>query len=372
MAENKPGFSLAALARGDERAIVEWIEYHRAIGVGHFTIYGGDDTPMTLLKALTPYLMQATPCVAFRHWGAADDQASARQHFLDNRKQATGWFCFLDVNEFLVFPGSDSVTAFLTTVAEGCAAVSLGVRVFGDNHHAAASDDFILFARTRRAELPDRATKMLVRAGTAGATVDAGTEGAYVAQFARTSDPAFNAVEDHTLAAFWAERTAHLFATRARHSLPPPALPNVALRKPTRQSSRYMGSTGSHLAHAEGRANDGFISGHFGFHTTFEDAPWWMVDLLDVHVLREMRIVNRGDQKAIMNRAANLAIEVSTDGGDWAEAGTLDNHDWTAGTTPELVLRFTGMVLARLVRITSRTPTMLHLDEVEIYGEKFG
>ena len=69
------------------------------------------------------------------------------------------------------------------------------------------------------------------------------------------------------------------------------AIDNVALSRPTRQSSVFFGATSD-------RANDGNIDGHFSdksctFTATNLDYPWWAVDLESERHVRSVIIYNR-------------------------------------------------------------------------------
>ena len=67
---------------------------------------------------------------------------------------------------------------------------------------------------------------------------------------------------------------------------------NVALNKPTEQSSTLAGASSS-------RAVDGNIATGWGgssvAHTRTEDNPWWRVDLQAQRTIAAVRVVNRGD-----------------------------------------------------------------------------
>ena len=448
-------FALVACARWEENEIVEWIEYHLAVGIEHFYIYSNDDTPTTLFKVLIPYILRDDPVVTFRHWPIAGQQPQIYFHFLDNFLHQTEWFCFLDIDEFLVFKNIDSIGRFMARFEASHDAVYLNWLLYGNNHLVDRDKDSVLFAYTRRAAFIDHHTKVITRAAAvdarrvrdrfmggaigfwhfwndygfetsrltnaiggsvAGYTKDfpkaaveqifrpgiseAMIDTAYVAHFQFKSERDFirraerggfqisetwkkmyadgsyrkilessNAIEDLYLAAFWARKIGERYNTVALNPVQIPDLRNVALRKPSRQSSVFDGAHGTLKGHVQGHGNDGFRSGSFGFHTGLEDEPWWAVDLLERYVIKEIHVYNRLDDPALAERARHIAIEISSTGSSWTEVFAYKRPMIFQGiTNGPLVVIFEKVLVARHIRIISRKRTLLHLDEVEVYG----
>ena len=153
----------------------------------------------------------------------------------------------------------------------------------------------------------------------------------------------------------------------------PRVVANIALNKPTRQSSVYKDAdNASEGVRAFGGANNGIRTGRYGFHTTTEAGPWWSVDLGGSFRLLQIRIYNRIDNPIVANRADELDVLVSHDGVFWTKVFSyrgpppfgLDGHPLVVPVTHALPLRH--------VKIQLRNETCLHLDEVEVYGERFG
>ena len=448
-------FSLVACARWEEKDIVEWVEYHLAVGIEHFYIYSNDDSPATLFKVLSPYIFRSAPLVTFRHWPIPGQQPQMYFHFLEHFLAETEWFCFLDVDEFLVFKGVNAISEFMAKFEASYDAVYLNWLLYGNNYLVERDDDSVLFAYTRRASFIDHHTKVITRAAAVdpqrvkerflagaigfwhfwndygfnsarlvnaiGGNVDGYTEEfpkaaveqisrrgvsaamidtAYVAHFQFKSERDFirrarrggfqisetwekmyadgsykkildqtNVVEDHYLAAFWARAVGDRYNTTALSTVPAPNFTNVALRKPSRQSSLFGEGQAKLRGRVQGHANDGFRTGTFGFHTAFEDEPWWAVDLLERYVIKAVHIYNRADDPALAARARHIAVEISSTGSAWTEIyahkGAPAFHGSGGGP---LVVTFDKVIVARHLRIISRTKTFLHLDEVEVYG----
>ena len=145
----------------------------------------------------------------------------------------------------------------------------------------------------------------------------------------------------------------------------PDAWPEVSRGKPARQSSISQWSAGADIAADAGRAVNGRITGHYAFHTDYEDAPWWMVDLQTLYDLREIRLYNRIDHR---DRAAGAVIEVSRDGRVWERVHRQERaDDWGGADGNPLIVKPAG-IRARYVRVTLPGYGCLHLDQVQVFG----
>ncbi|MBM4048931.1 MAG: discoidin domain-containing protein, partial [Planctomycetes bacterium] len=109
---------------------------------------------------------------------------------------------------------------------------------------------------------------------------------------------------------------------------------------------------------------DGVKNGKWGFHTEYEDNPWWQVDLQKATPLARMLLYNRCD---IPDRAARLIVLLSDDGKQFKQAYQHDGTRFLGFTDNKpLVVELKGAV-ARYVRIQLPGKVYFHLDEVEIF-----
>jgi hypothetical protein len=182
-----------------------------------------------------------------------------------------------------------------------------------------------------------------------------------------------NDTSDTYLASFWLRKAGNAYDFR-EGSNPGEDLDqrhNVAFRKPTQQSSvdHEAARTSPVNAYALGHGNDGIRRGSFGFHTLGEDHPWWSVDLLDQFLISEIRLYNRVETPELADRSRFIAVEIRGSD-DWKEIFTLDGRSTFGGVyrNDPLIIKLETPQLAQQVRIISRRPTILHLDEVEVYG----
>jgi hypothetical protein len=150
---------------------------------------------------------------------------------------------------------------------------------------------------------------------------------------------------------------------------PPPALPNVAVGKPARQSSISELSLHADVEQDAAGAVSGQVTGQYQFHTDMEDAPWWQVDLGAPHEMVDVRIFNRGGERALSARLGAFRAEGSLDGTEWQPIHTHDGSFVIGADGHPFVLRPKPATIGRFLRIIALQPTMLHLDQVEVYGK---
>lgn len=180
-----------------------------------------------------------------------------------------------------------------------------------------------------------------------------------LADYAQPLIAAFEAAGEHSgLQAFLAEL--------ARHGMGVKQGPDLALRKPALSSSVSPWSRHNKPHRDACGAVTSTLMPEFGFHTNEEDEPWWMVDLLAVSVIDEIRIINRPVLEA---RLGAFVVESSVDGANWALryahlSGAVIPSD------PRIPARlvFPEPVVAKLVRIRKLERGMLHLRRVQVFG----
>lgn len=136
---------------------------------------------------------------------------------------------------------------------------------------------------------------------------------------------------------------------------------NVALGRQARQSTVSQWSN----AYDANRAVSGWRNSSFVFHTDFEDAPWWEVDLGRAFPIDHIVVYNR--QQGCFERARTLSISLRAHA-EASESMVYGGTDSFAGTPPgtPLVVALGGQ-RARFVRLQLHERTALHLQQVEIF-----
>lgn len=141
---------------------------------------------------------------------------------------------------------------------------------------------------------------------------------------------------------------------------------NLALNKPTAQSSIYRLNQYDHHGACNGNKN-----GKCGFHTLKENNPWWQIDLQDIYHLSKIKIYNRINccQPIICSkRASTINVLLSQDALSWKLVYQNPKSNVFGGINGKPLIIDPKSSLSRYVRLQLRENEYFHLDEVEIYG----
>lgn len=145
------------------------------------------------------------------------------------------------------------------------------------------------------------------------------------------------------------------------------AISNLALGRKARQSSVSEWSVDQNIERDAARAVNGQIDGTKKFHTSFEDNPWWQVDLGGFATIMEIRVYNTNDHTAF--RCRNISLSVSIDGEAWVELIRKEDNEVVGGiSNVPFAWNGPGTAWARFVRVTLLGRDYLHLDQVEVFG----
>ena len=139
-----------------------------------------------------------------------------------------------------------------------------------------------------------------------------------------------------------------------------PALKNVALNKPARQSSVSPFSSKGESA----RAVNGIINGSFSFHTEIQHFPWWEVELLGLHKVERIVVYNRND---VSQRAYGMQIFLLAADNTWRMVHDQGGRPF-GGATGKAASISIEPLEAKAVRIQLPSYQYLHLDEIEVYA----
>ena len=143
---------------------------------------------------------------------------------------------------------------------------------------------------------------------------------------------------------------------------------NLALGKPSNQSSTSRYSFDEDTVKDASGGNNGVITGYYSFHTDIEPEPWWMVDLEREQPLREVVVYNvLSAAGEIAKRASRLRISLSADGTSWSTVFSRDQADPIGGADGHpLRVPLIGLT-ARYLKLSLPGRTVLHLDKVQVF-----
>ena len=144
---------------------------------------------------------------------------------------------------------------------------------------------------------------------------------------------------------------------------------NLALKKPSSQSSISQWSAGVDIQTDAAFANDGVLDRpdrEYGNHTAEERNPWWQVDLGEPFVLSAVRVHNR---RTHAERLRRFTILTSLDSEHWDSVYRKgDPSIFGPLGDGSLTVELSAAPLARWVRIRLDGDQPLSLRECEVFG----
>lgn len=148
----RPGhhfLAVCAIIKDEETYLVEWIEFHRLMGVEKFYLYLNDCTDGTA-ELLKPYVNEGV--VEMVVFNGEKMQLPAyrdcvRRHALD-----TEWLSFIDIDEFIVPTTGHSLRRMLLSQPDSCNQLLLKWLYFGSNGQETRGPGLVIERFTRRGD----------------------------------------------------------------------------------------------------------------------------------------------------------------------------------------------------------------------------
>jgi len=155
---------VVAIIKDEGAFLMEWIAYHRIIGITHFFLYDDGSSP-----PLSNSIKQFSEYVTIIPWNdehtlleGRNRQTKAYLHATRKLIASYEWVAFIDCDEFLVFPQHDYIQPFLDNFPNaGC--ISLNWLVFGHNGHYEDPEGLVTASFTRRRSEPSERVKSICR-----------------------------------------------------------------------------------------------------------------------------------------------------------------------------------------------------------------
>ena len=151
---SKPYLSVCAIFRDEAPYLREWIEFHRVVGAERFFLYNNlsvDD----YLKELAGYIDAGV--VVLKDWPEEPGQYGAYSHCLQEHRRDSRWIAFLDIDEFLFSPTTQSVPAVLVEF-EQFPAVGVNLAQFGTSGYVTPPPGLVIENYVWRADAPKPGT----------------------------------------------------------------------------------------------------------------------------------------------------------------------------------------------------------------------
>ncbi|WP_321811256.1 glycosyltransferase family 2 protein [Burkholderia sp. BCC1985] len=162
-------FAVAAIFKNELPFIVEWLAYHRVLGISRFFIADNesDDGTAQLLQALS--VAGYVECITYKTVPDVKPQLAAYQLLMDTFKDKADWFCFIDADEFMR-PSSRATNVINSLDGvlgdEKVGAVAVNWAVYGSSNWVTANSKGVIerfFSRGVRERGVNRHYKTIVR-----------------------------------------------------------------------------------------------------------------------------------------------------------------------------------------------------------------
>lgn len=141
--------SVCAIMKDEAPYLIEWLEFHKIVGVERFYLYNNNSTDNTL-DIVEPYVQSGE--VVLHDWPFSyKQQGSAYEHCLASYKQESEWIAFIDLDEFL-FPTEKEKLIEVLEEFDSCPAVVVNMLNFGSSGHEIRPEGLQIENFTKRAE----------------------------------------------------------------------------------------------------------------------------------------------------------------------------------------------------------------------------
>lgn len=214
----KPKLAIVTCIKNEGEDLVEWLCYHRLIGVSRFVVYDNQSTDATrrILEAV-PFKDEITVISEERE----SPQKAAFQDALERFRDKLDWVAFIDGDEFIVPPRGQSMLDLLAEYeARGVNGFAVNWRVFGSSGHLTRPDGLVTESFTHRAldkTKENRHVKSIVRIAKVRKMVTQhyfAVEGPYVMADGSPPPPRFRGVWEHVI--YRDGMAIHHYATKSR------------------------------------------------------------------------------------------------------------------------------------------------------------
>lgn len=158
----KTHMAVCAIMKDEGSYLMEWLEFHKLVGVEKFYLYDNNSTDNTI-DVIAPYVNQQE--VIYHYWPEHPGQMSAYSHCLRNYGESTEWIAFIDLDEFLFPTEADDLKKVLEEFVD-YSAVGVNWLLFGTSGHEKKPEGLQIENFTLRAlknHGPNKHVKCIVR-----------------------------------------------------------------------------------------------------------------------------------------------------------------------------------------------------------------
>lgn len=124
--------SICTIAKDEGPYLLEWLEFHKLVGVEHFYFYDNESTDCT--KEILEFYINSRE-VTYHYWpGGLGAHNSAVEDCRNKYGHQSEWIALLDLDEFLFSPKTDNLKSVLDEYKE-FPAVAVNWLTFGSSGH---------------------------------------------------------------------------------------------------------------------------------------------------------------------------------------------------------------------------------------------
>ncbi|MGD1699540.1 glycosyltransferase family 92 protein [Dapis sp. BLCC M229] len=148
-AREKATLSVCAIMKNEGPYLVEWLEFHKLVGVERFYLYNNNSNDNTL-DIVRPY--RENNEVVMENWPVQNgQQMKAYNHFFKKYKNESKWIAFIDLDEFL-FPTEKNDLREILEEFSDVPAVGINWLIFGTSGHQEKPEGLQIENFTKRAK----------------------------------------------------------------------------------------------------------------------------------------------------------------------------------------------------------------------------
>ncbi|GGA21374.1 glycosyltransferase family 92 protein [Okeania sp. KiyG1] len=153
--------SICAIIKNESPYLVEWLEFHKLVGVERFYLYDNESTDNTK-EIISSYINSGE--VIYCYWPQRPGQLSAYSHCLENHKQESEWIAFIDLDEFLFPTKADDIKEILDEFID-VPALAVNWLIFGNSNHETKPEGLQIenfIKRSKNNYSPNKTVKCIV------------------------------------------------------------------------------------------------------------------------------------------------------------------------------------------------------------------